>query len=118
MDTGRNILLVTLEDCSRHCGQIYNKISNLAIKLIRVGIPLSAIATRNVGIVVNESNSGEAGVPLNHRLVIWISNKLSIVISMIQKISSANVFTEADPYVCSSQSDEEETYCIMGVLIR
>ena len=94
MDTCWNILLVPLEDCSRHGGEIYDEISNLAIKLILVGVPLSAIATRDVGIVVNESDSREARVPLNDRLVIRISNKLSIIIPIVQDIciSQTGVF--------------------------
>lgn len=82
MDPCRNVLLISLKDCSRHCGQIYNEVSDLAIKLILIDIPLGAIATRNVRIVVYESDSREGSVPLDDRLIIWIANKLSIVISI------------------------------------
>lgn len=119
MDTCWNILLVPLEDCSRHGGEVYDEISNLAIKLILVGVPLSAIATRDVGIVVNESDSREARVPLNDRLVIRISNKLSIIIPIVQEIfiSQTGVFflppsppppsQKADFYVRGKKIGEE-----------
>lgn len=85
-------MLVSLKNRSRHRSQIYNEIPNLAIELILVDIPLSATATRDIRIVINQGDSREAGVPLNNRLVIWIANKLSIVIPT-GVLSSANFFS-------------------------
>lgn len=85
-------MLVSLKNRSRHRSQIYNEIPNLAIELILVDIPLSATATRDIRIAINQGDPREAGVPLNNRLVIWIANKLSIVIPT-EVLSSANFFS-------------------------
>lgn len=85
-DTCWNILLVPLENCPRHRGEVYDEISNLAMKLVLIGLLLSAIATRDVGIVFNESDSREARVPLDDGPVIRISNKLYIIILIVPDI--------------------------------
>lgn len=121
MDPCRNILLISLEDCSRHRSQIYDEVSNLAIKLILVDIPFSAVASRNIRIVVNESDSREVGVALDNRLIIWIANKLSIVISIGEDCRQW-MFPPSLFFIFFKRGEilgeGGKTYWIIGVLIR
>ena len=61
-----------------HGGQINDKVANLAVEVVLVGVPVGSI--RLIGIRVNDSHALEARVCLDSRKVDSISDELSVIV--------------------------------------
>lgn len=75
----RDIDLATIIVRAIHRREIEDDVPDLAIELILVDIPLSAIATRDIDIGIDQRDALEVWQPPQSWSVVWVSDKLGVV---------------------------------------
>lgn len=82
MNTRWGVLLASVVNDVGHLRQVKLDITDLPEELILVDVPIGAVATGNVRVTINQSDSGEVGRADNCRPLVGVSNKLGEVVSV------------------------------------
>jgi hypothetical protein len=75
----RDIYLATIIVRVIHSPEIEDDVPDLAVELILADVPLSAIATRDIDIGIDQRNALEVWQPPQSWSVVWVSDKLGVV---------------------------------------
>ena len=75
----RDVDLATIIVRAIHRPEVEDDVPDLAIELILADIPLSAVATRDIDIGIDQRDALEVWQPPQSWSVVWVSDKLGVV---------------------------------------